>query len=216
MACRLDQIFRRGQPMATVELHAQSERVPVTNWALIAFIFLCYYVQWMVSKRTFAALTLTGFDLFSLVTYMFMHAHVLHLAWNLILLWFFGDVLCRQTGGGLYLLVFLCCGLCAGLVHVACGGPQVVGSSGAVRGIAGCLLVLVGQKKLLFFDRSFACPLWAIVGVLIFKDVWSLVFGSDMVSTAGHLGGLACGIIIGIVIRIASRTVPPSEASVSS
>ena len=202
--------------MATVELGVRDRHAPVTNWVLIAFIFLCYYVQWLVSKQTFTALTLTGFDLVSLTTYMFMHAHVLHLAWNLLLLWFFGDLLCRKTGGALYLFVFLCCGVCAGLVHVACGGPQVVGASGATRGIAGCILILLGRRKLLFFDRSFACPLWAIVGVLILKDVLSLVFGSGSVSTEGHLGGLACGIIVGIILRIASRTTSQSEDRASS
>lgn len=202
--------------MALVESDVQVERVPVTNWALAAFIFVCYYVQWLVSKQTFTALTLTGLDFVSLITYMFMHAHVLHLAWNLALLWFFGNLLCRKTGGALYLVVFLCCGVCAGLVHVACGGPQVVGSSGATRGIAGCILILLGRRRLLFFDRSLACPLWAIVGAVVLKDALSLALGSDSVSTAGHLGGLACGIVIGIVLRIASRATPVGAEPVSS
>lgn len=202
--------------MASVELDVEREHAPVANWALAALIFLCYYGQWLLSKRTFDALTLTTFDPVSLVTYAFLHVHLLHLAWNLMLLWFFGNLLCGRAGGVGHVLVFLGCGVGAGLAHVAFGGPQVVGASGAVRGVAGCVLILLGRNKLLFFDRSFACPLWVIIAALIVKDLTALAVGAGSVSTTGHLGGMACGIAAGIVLRALDRARSGGERQPSS
>lgn len=81
----------------------------------------------------------------SMVTSLFLHSGVVHLAGNMVFLWVFGDNLEDALGHLTFLLVYLASGAGAALSHVVAfhaSSMPSIGASGAVAGIlAGYLLL---------------------------------------------------------------------------
>src|SRR5262249_55952142 len=81
----------------------------------------------------------------TLLTYMFLHADVVHLASNMMFLWVFGDNVEDAMGHVRYLLFYLLCGIAGALAQTVME-PQsqlpLIGASGAVAGTIAAYLIL--------------------------------------------------------------------------
>lgn len=151
--------------------------------------------------------TLSG-QWWRLVTYMFMHGGLMHIAFNMWCLWDLG-ALCeslygRWTFGAMYLLT----GIGAGLASVAWNpGVLSVGASGAIFGLAGALIAS-------FYLGEFSLPRIAISStlrsLLVFAG-FNLFFGSMFpgIDNACHIGGIITGLILGALI---ARLAPNPQA----
>ncbi len=155
----------------------------------------------------YGPLTLSG-DWWRLLTYMFVHAGLIHIAFNMWCLWDLGR-LCeslygRWTFGAIYIIT----GVCGGLGRLI-WDPRVpsVGASGAIFGLAGALITS-------FYLGEFSLPREAISGSLrslVVFAVFNLGFGQIMggVDNACHIGGLVSGLVLGAVI---ARMAPDPNA----
>ena len=136
----------------------KSHRAYVT-FALIALNVAIFLLQDSASDKT-STLLLVNFALFpvavtgdavtggfmppslTLVTYMFLHGGWMHLIFNMLFLWVFGDNIEDALGRGRFLVFYLVCGIAGGGAHVlASPGSNVplVGASGAIAGIVAAL-----------------------------------------------------------------------------
>lgn len=79
----------------------------------------------------------SDFQFFQLVTYMFMHANVSHIFFNMFALWMFGCTLERAWGSLKFLTYYLFCGIGAGLLQEVATGVEyyVVAASLSQDGI---------------------------------------------------------------------------------
>ena len=80
----------------------------------------------------------------TLLSYMFLHADVLHLASNMMFLWVFGDNVEDAMGHLRYLAFYLLCGIVAGLAQAMMQPTSqlpLVGASGAVAGTLAAYLI---------------------------------------------------------------------------
>src|SRR5262245_60199867 len=80
----------------------------------------------------------------TLLTYMFLHGSLLHLAGNLLYLWVFGNNVEEALGRGRFILFFLLCGVSAALLQgvIYRGSPvPMIGASGAISGVLGAYLL---------------------------------------------------------------------------
>ncbi len=78
------------------------------------------------------------------VTSMFLHGGLMHLAGNMWFLWIFGDNVEDELGHGLYLLFYLACGVLAAMAHFAIDPYSTiptVGASGAISGVMGAYMM---------------------------------------------------------------------------
>jgi membrane associated rhomboid family serine protease len=123
---------------------------------------------------------------YRLLTAMFVHYGLLHLAMNMYALWIFGRPLEAMFGPVRFLAVYLVCGL-GGNVAVYLLAPDQP-SAGASTAIFGLFAVFFFVLRRL--NRSVA----GLVPLLLINLVFSLVPG---ISLWGHLGGLATGAIVG-------------------
>ncbi len=133
-----------------------------------------------------------------LFTYQFLHAGILHIAFNLLALFFFGRTVEGVFGSrGLYAF-FLLSGAAGGLMHVLAGsfmgawsGP-VVGASAGTMGLlaAYCLLEPDGTILVYFIPVKARYALIGSVGVSLF---FTLVPGDSHIAHTAHLGGLLAG-----------------------
>ena len=57
----------------------------------------------------------SNFQPFQLLTYMFMHANITHIFFNMFSLWMFGRIIESVLGGKRFLIFYLLCGIIAGI-----------------------------------------------------------------------------------------------------
>jgi membrane associated rhomboid family serine protease len=139
-------------------------------------------------------------------TYMFLHAGLMHIAFNMLALWMFGSPLALLWGEKKFLRFYLLCGFGAGLIIVTWPGIFVLfgmgvpgsyllptlGASGAVFGVLlGYSLTWPDRTIMLLFPPI---PIKAIYFIPVIF-VLSLM-GPQNVSHVGHLGGVLVGWIL--------------------
>ncbi len=144
-----------------------------------------------------------------LLSAMFIHFGAIHLLLNMWALWNIGQMAERFFGSAYFLLLYFASGIAGGLTslwwHPAINSA---GASGAIFGILGGLLLFVTRKNS-GIPVSDMKPLSR--SILVFGG-YSLFYGfvHGGIDNAAHVGGLATGALIGLVL---SRPINAQERS---
>jgi membrane associated rhomboid family serine protease/Tfp pilus assembly protein PilF len=150
----------------------------------------------------FGPLTVSG-QWWRLLTCLFIHGGLLHIAFNMWCLWDLGRLAESVYGHWTFAVVYLLCGLSASIGSVIWKpGVLSVGASGAIFGIAGALIAS-------FYLGEFSLPKAAVSGMLRSVVVfvgYNLFFGAVIARTdnAAHIGGLVMGLLLGALIAKAA------------
>lgn len=159
----------------------------------------------------------------SLVTSLFLHADWLHIGFNMLFLWVFGNNIEERLGRFRFLPFYLLCGIVASLAQVIVDPDSqipLIGASGAISGILGAYLVLYPRVRIwtvvlpLFF-LPFKLPAWIWLAIyLAIQLVYlggSATAGGGGVAYMAHIGGFAAGALL-IRPFLAGRREPPSPS----
>ena len=159
-------------------------------------------------------------QLWKVFTYMFVHANFLHLALNMITLWFFGPRVERAWGSSAFTWFYLWCGLGGWCFHYMMGGQGVlVGASAAILGVAMAYAMRWPDEEVLLFGIVPMKVKW-FVGFMVAINLVMAYLSRDAqggTAWAAHLGGLAAGFIymrlpsVGSLSRISRRVTPAPE-----
>ncbi|MBB6429844.1 rhomboid family intramembrane serine protease [Algisphaera agarilytica] len=163
--------------------------------------------------------------LYQFITYQFLHAGPepmpflgismpLHLIFNMLFLYVFGNAVEDRMGKLGYLGFYLSAGVLAGLAHISdpTAGP-VLGASGSVAAVTGIYLALFPLSNvtiaywLLIFFGSFVISSMVLI---LFRVVLDLVFhfsGYGNTAYVAHLAGYLYGFIIGMAMLL-TRLLP--------
>lgn len=147
----------------------------------------------------------------TLITYQFLHGGWGHLLPNMLFLWVFADNIEDAYGHVAFALLYLTCGVVAGLAYVLTtpsSAAPLVGASGAVSGILGAYLVLFPKARvwiLLFLRLPLRVgALWVLggwFGLQVFSW-WMDQGGAETgVAWGAHVGGFLAGAAITWAIR---------------
>ncbi len=131
-----------------------------------------------------------------LLTSMFTHVGVLHIGFNMLVLWTLGPQLELAVGRIRFLAIYLISGL-AGSAAVMWLSPvhgSTLGASGAIFGILGALLLIA--VKVRGDVRGIAT--WIGINFVI-------TFLVPNISWQGHLGGFVGGLLVGAAVVYAPR-----------
>lgn len=167
---------------------------------IIVFIACHFQGELLYGNGAFSiAYLLRGREYYRLVTAMFLHADIVHLVNNLILLYFGGEIVEKTIGKGRYLILFFLSGICgnllSGVYELSTGGfYDSIGASGAVFGIVGGLLYLVIAKK----GRAASISFQRMVLMIAFSLYSG--FRNVLVNNAAHLGGLISGCLLAFLL----------------
>lgn len=141
-----------------------------------------------------------GGEPWRLVTAMFLHSGLVHLALNMYVLSSIGPLTERLFGRAGFLALYLLSGVGGSLASIN-WQPEVVsvGASGAIFGLFGGLLGLLVTQRDAFpadFVRSHMASIAVFLG-------YSLLFGAAVpgINNAAHLGGLATGFVFAAAVR---------------
>lgn len=131
-----------------------------------------------------------------LVTAMFVHFGVLHIAMNMYVLWVLGRYLERALGPVRFLALYLVCGI---------GGNVVVFLFSNPRGLsAGASTAVFGLFSAMFFiNRKLGLSTSSVVVMIVINLVFT--FSVPNISIWGHVGGLATGVVAGVGMAYAPQ-----------
>ncbi len=146
----------------------------------------------------------------TLFTHMFLHGSISHLVGNMIFLFLIGFVVEMALGPWKYLIAYLLTGLAAAGLDMAVHPHSLVtsiGASGAISGLMGLYTVLFGRRKINFFYWAFVYFDYVRAPAIILLPLWIgyqvvqlLLSGGDGVNYTAHIGGLASGALIGVLV----------------
>ncbi len=150
-----------------------------------------------------------GEDLRALLTSMFLHAGVWHLAGNMVFLWIFGDNVEDLLGGFRFLAFYLLCGLAAAgtdiMMRMHSTIPSI-GASGAISGIMGAYIWSFPRNNVISFYwfwwkiGTIRIPAWLYLGFWFGLQLLSNFSrhgaGGGGVAYGAHIGGFMAGILL--------------------
>jgi membrane associated rhomboid family serine protease len=206
---RCPECAKQKTKVRTVRTMATEPRVTYALIAINVIVFLAI----TRGSRLYADLALLGHfgsvpglgvehgEYWRLVTSGFLHASVLHLFFNMFLLYMLGQELERQIGSSRFAALYgasLLAGSCGALIVK----PEAltVGASGAVFGLMGAMVI---EQRARGFD-PFSGGLFGGIGGLIVLNL-VLSFAVSGISIGGHIGGLVGGTVSAWLMQEAAR-----------
>lgn len=147
--------------------------------------------QFVVDFGLFGPFVAEG-EWYRLVTTGFLHANFMHIAFNMLLLFFLGRLLEPALGTPRFLVLYFA-SLLAGSLGALILEPNSfgIGASGAIFGLAGATFVIARGRGM---D--------ALAGQVGFLIVFNLIFSftSPNISVGAHVGGLIGGVLCALAI----------------
>ncbi|OQX65388.1 MAG: rhomboid family intramembrane serine protease [Desulfococcus sp. 4484_242] len=211
----------------------ESRNYPVVNHLIIAvnvgvyfiqlaqgakidhFVFLYGLVPARYSDPFLAHYFTPGQQLFSFLSFMFVHGDIWHILFNMWSLHIFGDNVEDRLGPVRYVFFYLLCGWVSGLSHLVVNWHSqvpTVGASGAIAGVMGAYFILYPGARILTMIPILIFPFFVELPAFFFLGLW---FFFQLVSAAGapvreggvawwaHIGGFVFGILcLKLFIRV--------------
>lgn len=159
---------------------------------------------------------LPRFHAYQLITHMFLHADVFHLAGNLVFLFVFGSRVNALIGNVLTAILYPLLGICAAGAHLLSmqnlPAQPSLGASGVIMGLAGMYFVLMPTPKVHTIAwlrstifrvhmKTFAPSGYWVLLFYIAWDVLYTAFGMESdVAHWAHLGGFIAGMAIAFLL----------------
>jgi membrane associated rhomboid family serine protease len=138
------------------------------------------------------------------ITYMFLHAGIFHILFNMLALWMFGVELERTWGSRYFLQYYFVCGVGAAATTVLLSfvpgafGEQLyysltIGASGAVYGVL-LAYALYFPNRPIYYMMIFPLPAKVFVAIIGAISLLSSMSGpGGGIAHTTHLGGLVAG-----------------------
>jgi len=198
-------------------------RPPYVTWTLIALNIIIFLIELGSDETTKAMLASFAAHPaaithhthpagpvppeLTVLTSMFLHSGWDHLLGNMIYLWVFGDDIEEALGPLRFLIFYILCGIAATLVFVAFNTRSdvpLIGASGAISGVLAAYLMLQPCAKVSVFVLRVVVRVrayWVICGWALLQIFLLSQNSDDGVAYLAHIGGLAAGAILFLVMR---------------
>jgi membrane associated rhomboid family serine protease len=217
-----------------------SQRRPIVTVALITACILVYFWQASLAPQA-GAYAVYGYGFIpavlfgdaelpaelaavppaaTLLTSMFLHGGLMHLAGNMLYLWVFGNNIEDSLGHARFLIFYLLCGVAAAFAQ-ALPDPAseipMIGASGAISGVLGAYLILFPHARvhvIIPFGFMFLHTIRAgwLLGLWLVFQLLSGVFSDSSqggVAFWAHVGGFVAGMALILVMRDRRRRLWP-------
>lgn len=216
--------------MLPVRDHLPTRSFPVVNYALIALNVVVFGFEAWLAAGSSGPTSLDQWALVpaqlvahpvasapTLLTHMFLHGSLAHVAGNMLFLWIFGDNVEDALGHGRYVLFYVACGLVAALAQVAVSPHSTVpmlGASGAISGVLAAYGVLYPRSPItvvnpipfmwIFWGLFMSLPAWFVILEFFAANLWNAFRPSSAaggVAFVAHVGGFVAGLLLLPLLR---------------
>ena len=189
------------------KVDVKSSRKPYANYLVMIAIVAVFVLQQIYPEERTKPFFLNGWSARGLLGYMWLHMGYIHIIFNLIFLWVFGNAVCAKIGNVLYLPVYVAVGLLAAVIHLTFDVRMTVGASGAIFGIIGIYLVLYPYNSIkclfwfLAYIRRFSIAGFWIIILWIALNLLGVISGyTGGAAYFAHIGGFVGGVILAIIL----------------
>ncbi|MDJ0692333.1 MAG: rhomboid family intramembrane serine protease [Xenococcaceae cyanobacterium MO_188.B32] len=151
-------------------------------------------------------------EIYTLITSQFLHSGLIHIGFNMLFLWIFGNNIEECLGHFKFLFFYLSCGVLAALTHWVLAMESTiptVGASGAIAGVMGAYLLKYPHAKIILFPFvTKKLPAFFFLGFWFFyqafKGVASLGLPESSSGSAywAHAGGFIFGAILATLLGL--------------
>ncbi|HEX2507482.1 MAG TPA: rhomboid family intramembrane serine protease [Miltoncostaeaceae bacterium] len=196
---------RRSRTRAPRPMGAAATGTPVATITLVAINVLLFLVEMaqgvlvrgvggsqLVDEGSIYGPAVADGEWWRMITGGFLHAGLIHIAFNMYLLWILGAALERFAGSLRFLAIYFVALLwgSAGALLLS-PDSHTVGASGAVFGLMAALFLLERQKGIALLGGS-------VGALLVINLVFTFAFPG--VSIGGHVGGILGGLAAAFVL----------------
>lgn len=138
------------------------------------------------------------------LTATFVHAGIMHLAFNLLIFVFCGRATEGVLGSAALAILYVVGAYAAAAAQYAVGPSDLtpmVGASGAISAVIGAYSLLFGRNKVKIANQKAAIwlnALWLLVAWVVLQMVVGFAFstGGVQVAIAAHVGGFLAGLLL--------------------
>lgn len=148
--------------------------------------------------------------LMTIFTSMFMHGDILHLGFNMLFLWVFGNNVEDRLGRLRFPIFYVATGIAAAFAHIAVSPSSfipTVGASGAISGVLGAYALLWPRATIIsilplgFFFTTVRTPAYVALGLWFVVQMFGGLIGLGQTGQGGvaylaHIGGFVAGLIL--------------------
>ena len=206
------------------------DRRPLANYALIVLNLLVFLGLDSLGSAALTPLkdrlTLHADEprLFEFVAYQFLHGDGLHLFFNMLFLWVFGNSVNARMGHVAYVLFYLAGGVFAGLGYAWLNVHSLLGASGSIAAVTMAYLVLFPRTNVsiiywFLFIGHLEIP--SMIIILLKIVLWDNIIGPALdreatnVAYSAHLAGYLFGFWISLLM-LWLRALPRSPFDILS
>jgi membrane associated rhomboid family serine protease len=153
-----------------------------------------------------ASFAIYGLQLWRLITFQFLHANLMHLAFNMLSLYIFGPLVEQHLGSARYLRYYLICGVGGAVAYLALfmkgvlvgyAWQPLVGASAGIFGILVAAAQVAPHATIMLLFPPIPMRLRTAAWVFIGIAVWTVFTrGRNAGGEAAHLGGAIVGFLL--------------------
>jgi len=207
-----------------------TRRPSLLTWGLILINFGVYFflaqnpvmnadaiARYAVVPADIAA----GRHLGTLITSLFLHANLLHVAGNMLFLWIFGNNVEDKLGEIKFLVIYFAAGIAGSLLQVFLTPSSTVpmlGASGAISGLLAAYVLYFPRARVL----TFIIPIFFVtLSAYLFIGYWIALQALDAYLSLGvtgggvaffaHVGGFVTGLVLALLLRPREHPNPHPE-----
>ena len=146
----------------------------------------------------------------AMVISMFLHGDLLHIGFNMLFLWIFGNNVEDHLGRVRFVLFYFAGGIVATLAHIAVQPDStipVIGASGAVAAVMGAYLVWFPEAPIstLIFVVLIRVRAKVLLGIWLVFQFLEPFNPNSGIAWMAHVGGFVFGIAVGLLVRESRR-----------
>jgi membrane associated rhomboid family serine protease len=129
------------------------------------------------------------------LTYMFVHAGLFHLLFNMLGLFFFGPPLEERWGGTEFIRFFLVAGIGGALLSFLFPHVPIIGASAAVYGILVAYAMYWPDNQIYIWAILPVKAKWLVLFLIGMSIFYTVAGGASHVAHLAHLGGAAAAFL---------------------
>jgi len=196
---------------------AYATSTPVVTWAIIAVCAALFAIDAVLSEgatlrgglfggavgplgaeNLINAGAVAGGEWWRILSSAFFHLSPVHLAFNMYVLYLYGQLVERMYGPIEYAATYLLCAAGGSVLTILVDPTQsAAGASGAIFGLVGMLFV-VSRRHHAVLGREARTMVAGVGSYLVFLLIFTFLVPG--ISWTGHLGGLAVGALLGLLL----------------
>lgn len=143
-----------------------------------------------------------NFELYQIITHMFIHSGIYHIFFNMLTLVIFGVAVEKRISTPLFWIVYILCGIGSYILQMVFSTPldSMMGASGAIFGIMTIFTLFYPNEEFYLFFLPVPIKIKFLYAIYIAIELLN-IDSNDNIGHYAHLGGALVGVLMYYLIK---------------